>query len=52
MIPSGFVFLDTFPLTPNGEIDRAALPTVGSVNNPVTVSPADEIEARLADLWC
>jgi amino acid adenylation domain-containing protein len=52
MIPRGFVVLEAFPLTPNGKIDRAALPPVGYVNSPVTAAPADEIEARLAELWC
>lgn len=43
MIPSAFMQLEAFPLTPNGKIDRRALPA------PNTLSVAEEFEAPRND---
>ena len=51
MIPSAFVLLDVFPLTPNGKIDRRALPgPVGVVREP-PVHPRTPTEELLATIW-
>ncbi|MBE7527124.1 MAG: amino acid adenylation domain-containing protein [Burkholderiales bacterium] len=53
MVPSAFVFLDHFPLTPNGKLDRKALPAP-DVSEQLTyeyVAPRNPTEAILADIW-
>jgi amino acid adenylation domain-containing protein/FkbH-like protein len=55
MVPSDFVFLETMPMTPNGKIDRKALPPPkppsGDERSDL-VAPRNTIEARLAAIWC
>jgi amino acid adenylation domain-containing protein len=53
MIPSSFVFLNQFPLTPNGKIDRKALPEPDFEANREKefIVPRNEIEIKLAEIW-
>ncbi|MDQ1353207.1 MAG: hypothetical protein QG657_3513, partial [Acidobacteriota bacterium] len=51
MIPSYFVPLEKIPLTPNGKINRKALPKPGLKASAGYMAPRDEIETKLVDLW-
>lgn len=54
MIPTAFVFIEKFPLTPNGKIDKAALPAPHpAVPTPkeTDAAPRSAIEQMLATIW-
>ncbi|UCH93645.1 MAG: amino acid adenylation domain-containing protein, partial [Candidatus Aminicenantes bacterium] len=53
MIPSAVVQVECIPLTPNGKIDRRALPQPGpGQSQGQYIAPRDEIEEKLAEIWC
>jgi amino acid adenylation domain-containing protein len=54
MVPAHFVFLESFPLTQNGKVDRRALPapTYESASIPEGfTAPGTDAERRLAAIW-
>ncbi|MDB6161630.1 MAG: amino acid adenylation domain protein, partial [Gammaproteobacteria bacterium] len=52
MVPSSINQLDSFPLSPNGKVDRAKLPAVATVHtNTRGRAPINATEAALREVW-
>ncbi|HEU0298103.1 MAG TPA: amino acid adenylation domain-containing protein, partial [Longimicrobium sp.] len=51
MIPTAFVALEAIPLTPNGKVDRRALPAPGAAAADEHLPPRTQTESSLAALW-
>ena len=54
MVPSGFVVMDALPRTPNGKVDRRALPagdTARAEDGESYLAPRSSMERTIASIW-
>jgi iturin family lipopeptide synthetase B len=51
MIPAHFVFMENIPLTPNGKVNRKALPEPGIDLRGNYRAPGNKLEEKLVEIW-
>jgi amino acid adenylation domain-containing protein len=51
MVPGAFIFLEKIPLTPNGKVDRKALPIPDLSAHDTFIPPSDALELQLMQIW-
>jgi amino acid adenylation domain-containing protein len=54
MVPAKFLYIESFPLTPNGKVDRKALPAPAQQEirvNQVSAHPRTVTEEKLSAIW-
>jgi amino acid adenylation domain-containing protein len=51
MVPQAIAVLAKFPLTPNGKIDRQALPEPQAAAQRAYIAPRNKTEQKIAEIW-
>ena len=51
MVPQYFIFMEKIPLTPNGKVDRRALPAPEMKPGEDFIAPRNEVEEKLVEIW-